>query len=62
MNTALWRKAIGESRLLLIVCALGLFLFAFVRVWLVSLVEMSRFAEIIGQLWTDIEKFSLVQL
>ena len=62
MNTALWKKAIGESKLLLIVCALGLFLFAFVRVWLVSLVEMSRFAEIIGQLWTDIEKFSLVPL
>ena len=62
MNTALWKKAFGEARLLLIVCAVGLFLIAFVRIWLVSQVEMSRFAEIIGQLWSDLEKFSLVPL
>ena len=62
MNIALWRKSLGEARMLLLVCAVGLFFFAFVRMWLVSQVEMSRFAEIIGQLWSDLEKFSLVPL
>ena len=62
MNIALWKKAFGEAKLLLIVCGLGLFFFAFVRVWLVSQVEMSRFAAIIGELWSDLEKFSLVPL
>jgi len=62
MNLALWKKAFGEAKWLLLVCALGLFLFAFVRIWLVSQVEMSRFAEIIGQLWSDLEKFSFVPL
>lgn len=62
MNRALWKKAIGEAQWLLLFCALGLFLFCFLRVWLVTQVEMSRFAEIVGQLWEDIEKFSTVPL
>ncbi len=60
MNTALWKKTFGEAKWLLFTLALGIFLFAFLRIWLVSQVEMSRFAEIIGQLWSDLEKFSLV--
>ena len=62
MNRALWKKAFSESKWLLVFCALGLFLFCLLRVWLVSRVEMSRFAEIIGQLWDDIEQFSTVPL
>lgn len=63
MNRALWKKAFGEARWLLAFCAVGMWAFCFLRVWLVSRIEMSKFAEIIGQLWDDnIEKFSTVPL
>ncbi|MCA9270652.1 MAG: ABC transporter permease subunit, partial [Planctomycetales bacterium] len=62
MNAALWKKAVRESQWLLLICAVGLFLFCFLRIWIVSTVEMSRFAAIIGELWEDIEKFSTVPL
>ena len=62
MNRALWKKACSEGFWLLCICALGLFLFCFIRVWFISRMEMSRFASIIGELWSDIEKFSTVPL
>jgi ABC-2 type transport system permease protein len=62
MNKALWKKATSEGFWLLAICALGLFLFCFIRVWFIARMEMSRFASIIGELWSDIEKFSTVPL
>ena len=49
MNWALWRKNLIESQWLLWSCAGGLFAFAWVRVWMVSLLEMERFKAIFEQ-------------
>ena len=50
INRILLKSYIGQGRLLL--CSLGLVLFAFawVRVWVVSLVNMGQFEAILGQL------------
>lgn len=59
INRILLKSYIGQGRLLL--CSLGLVLFAFawVRVWVVSLVNMGQFEAILGQL-KDFERFSPV--
>lgn len=62
MNKALWNKAIGEARWLLVFCAVGLFLLCFLRVALLHWMEMSTFAEMLGNVWDKIAKFSTVPL
>ena len=58
----LWKKTISEGLWLWLTVGLGLFAFCWLRVWMVSYLEMSRFASIISQIWSDIEKFSTVPL
>ena len=58
----LLKKTVGEAKWLLVACVIGLYAFCCMRVWLVSYVEMSRFASIIAQIWTDFERFAPVPL
>ena len=61
-NLALWKKTIAEATGLLVVSAAGMYLFGWARVWLISHVDMSRFANILAQLWSDVARFSPVPL
>ena len=62
MNYALWKKSVHETRWLLAASGLGIFLFCWARVWLVSLVTMSKFANVVAEFWKDVERFSPVPL
>jgi ABC-2 type transport system permease protein len=53
------KKSIIESRLLLISCMAALYSFCWVRVWIVSFFEMSRFKAIVEQ-FREYERFSPV--
>ena len=55
-------KAIHDAKWLWIACALGLFSFSWLRVWLVAQLEMSNFQQIILSLGDEFEKFSPVPL
>lgn len=57
MTRVLIRKYFGESALLWAACALALFAFNVLRVWLVSQMEMDRFKAIIEQ-FREYERFS----
>ena len=58
MNLALWRRVIGESQWLITACAAVLFGYCWVRVWTVSLVDMSRYEMIVEQLdASDLARF-----
>ena len=61
MNLALWRRMIGESQWLMTACAAVLFGYCWVRVWTVSLVDMSRFEMIVEQ-FREFERFSPVPI
>lgn len=50
MNRALWKKAIRESYLLFLGCAIVLYMFCWVRVWITSRLEMGRFQNILENL------------
>lgn len=60
MNRALIRKSIGDGKWLLLGCAVTLFAFCWMRVWLVSLVDMNRFQQILDLLPGDWKRFSPV--
>ncbi|TWU04271.1 ABC transporter permease subunit [Stieleria varia] len=57
MNRVLIRNYIKQSLLLFASCAFALFAFAWVRVWVVSLLDMSQFQTILEQ-FRDFEKYA----
>ncbi|MCP4943470.1 MAG: ABC transporter permease subunit [Planctomycetaceae bacterium] len=57
INRILVRKYIGQSSLLFYSCGLALFIFAWVRVWVVSLLDMGQFKTILEQ-FREFEKFA----
>lgn len=57
INRVLVRKYIGQSSLLFLSCGVALFAFAWVRVWVVSLLDMGQFQTILEQ-FRDFEKFA----
>jgi ABC-2 type transport system permease protein len=62
MNWILVRREWREARWLLLGCALGMFIFCWMRVWIVGRVDMARFQVVLEQLWDEIENFSPVPL
>ncbi|MDG2223221.1 MAG: ABC transporter permease subunit [Rubripirellula sp.] len=54
------RKYIGQSMLLFLACATTLFAFAWVRVWVVSLLDMGQFKTILNQ-FREFEKFAPIE-
>ena len=62
MNRTVLKKALIEVRLLFAACAATLFEFCWLRVWIVSRLEMQSFAQIIEQLWDKWKDFSPVPL
>lgn len=57
MNRALLRKCVLEAQWLLWACALAMFAFAWVRVWLVSRLAMGQFKVVIDTFRDELEKF-----
>ena len=57
VHRVLIRKYIGQSSLLFSSIGLALFLFAWVRVWVTSLLDMGQFRTILEQ-FRDFEKFA----
>ena len=57
INRILVRKYIGQSSLLFYSCGIALFAFAWVRVWVVSLLDMGQFKTILEQ-FREFEKFA----
>jgi ABC-2 type transport system permease protein len=57
INRILVRKYIGQSSLLFYSCGIALFAFAWVRVWVVSLLDMGQFRTILEQ-FREFEKFA----
>lgn len=57
MNRALLRKCLLEAQWLLVACALAMFAFAYVRVWLVSRLAMGQFKVVIDTFREELEKF-----
>ena len=62
MNPALFKKCLREVRLLFAACAVLLFAFCFVRVFIVASLELTDFAAIVERLWDKWGKFSAVPL
>lgn len=62
MNRAVLKKCLLEVRLLFVAIAALLFAFCWVRVWIVSTLEMSSFASIVEKLWDKWGEFSPVPL
>jgi ABC-2 type transport system permease protein len=62
MNRAVLKKCLQEARLLWAACAVCLFAFCWVRVYIVSRLEMSSFASIVEKLWDKWKDFSPVPL
>jgi len=62
MNRALITKCLRESWMLLAACAAAIFSFCWVRVWLVSRLDTSRFKAIVDLLPGDWKKFSPVDM
>lgn len=63
MNLALVMKNVSDSRLVLLACFVILFAFCWIRVWIVSQLEMSRFEAVISQIWDKWgERFATVPL
>jgi ABC-2 type transport system permease protein len=60
MFWVLLRRWLVESRLLWLTCAVGLFAFCWVRVWIISQLPTSSFETIAEQLWKKYERFSTV--
>src|SRR5689334_3887060 len=62
MNRALLRKCILEAQWLFWACAAAVFAFCWVRVWLVSRLEMSKFRTIIETFHEEVERFLPVSI
>jgi ABC-2 type transport system permease protein len=62
MNRVLLKKCLVEARLLFAATALLLFAFCWLRVFIVSRLQMSQFATIIEQVWDQFGKFWPVPL
>jgi ABC-2 type transport system permease protein len=62
MNRVLLRKCILEARLLFAALLAMLFAFCWVRVFIVSRLQMSQFATIVEQVWDQFKDFSPVPL
>jgi ABC-2 type transport system permease protein len=60
LDRVLIRKYIGQSMPLLLACGLVLFAFAWIRVWVVSLLDMGKFKAIVEQL-REFERFSPIE-
>lgn len=60
IHRILVRKYIGQSMLLFASCGLALFAFAWVRVWVVSLLDMGQFQTILEQ-FREFEKFAPIE-
>jgi ABC-2 type transport system permease protein len=60
MNLALWRKTTAEAQWLLLGCALVVFAFCWMFVWLQSLFETSRFQQLLEVFRPEFERFSPV--
>lgn len=60
INRVLVRKYISQSMLLFVSCGLALFSFAWVRVWVVSLLDMGQFQTILEQ-FREFEKFAPIE-
>ena len=65
MNRAVLKKSLVEARLLFAACAIALFAFCWVRIYIVSRVDLETFSEIVEKLWdkwADFWPVSLSQL
>ncbi len=60
IHHVLVRKYIGQSMLLFLACGAALFAFAWVRVWVVSLLDTGQFKTILDQ-FRDFEKFAPIE-
>ncbi|TWU59850.1 ABC-2 family transporter protein [Rubripirellula tenax] len=60
INRILVRKYVGQSILLFAACGLALFAFAWIRVWVVCLLDMGQFTTILEQ-FRDFEKYAPVE-
>ncbi|MDA8744910.1 ABC transporter permease [Rubripirellula amarantea] len=60
INRILIRKYIGQSLLLFLSCGVALFAFAWVRVWVVSFLDMGQFQTILEQ-FREFEKFAPIK-
>jgi ABC-2 type transport system permease protein len=60
INRILIRKYIGQSMLLFLSCGAALFAFAWVRVWVVSLLDMGQFQTILEQ-FREFERFAPIE-
>ncbi|GAA5507580.1 ABC transporter permease subunit [Novipirellula caenicola] len=60
IDRILLKKYIGQSFLLFASCGLALFAFAWIRVWVVSLLDMGQFQTIVEQ-FREFEKFSPIE-
>ncbi len=60
IDRVLCKKYVGQSSLLWASCAAALFSFAWVRVWVVSLLDMQQFSTVLEQ-FRDFEKFSPIK-
>lgn len=56
------RKCLGDAQWPWLGCALAVFIYGWIRVWLVASFEMERFQGIVLQLWDEFSKFSPVPL
>jgi ABC-2 type transport system permease protein len=57
MNRALLRKCVVEAQWLFAACAAAIFAFCWVRVWLVSRLEMGKFKTIVETFRDEVERF-----
>jgi ABC-2 type transport system permease protein len=62
MNRALIKKCLRESRWLLLACMSAIYFFCWLRVWMVSRLDTSRFKAILDALPGDFKKFTTVDL
>jgi ABC-2 type transport system permease protein len=62
MNRTLLRRWIGEGSWLLAACAIALFAFCWLRIWVIGQIEMGSFQVILEQVWEKYEKYSPVPL
>lgn len=62
VQRALWWKNWSEAQWLLLALVVLLFSFAWVRTWVVTLLEADRFAQVIQPLWDKWSQFSPVEL
>lgn len=60
IHRVLVRTYIGQSMLLFLACGAALFAFAWVRIWVVSLLDMGQFQTIVEQ-FREFEKFSPIE-